>query len=46
LLEQKSSLAETNWVKLTTTTNLGAIVPSTGGTGFFRVSDQAKAANP
>ena len=41
LVQQKASLTDTNWVNVTTTTNLGTVVPRSGLTGFLRVSDQA-----
>ncbi|HTE91392.1 MAG TPA: hypothetical protein VK639_20760, partial [Terriglobales bacterium] len=39
LVQQKASLTDTNWVNVTTTTNLGTVVPRSGPTGFLRVSD-------
>jgi plastocyanin len=41
LVQEKTSLSETNWANITTTTNLSATVPRTGAAGFFRVSGQA-----
>lgn len=46
LIQEKSSLTDTNWSDVLTTTNLSAVVPQTNAAAFFRVIDHASGANP
>src|SRR5262249_52436359 len=39
-LQEKTSLSQTNWTDVLTTTNLSVTVPLTGAASFFRISDQ------
>jgi uncharacterized protein (TIGR03118 family) len=41
LIQEKSSLTDTNWSDVVTTTNLSAVLPETNNAGFFRVKDHA-----
>jgi hypothetical protein len=43
LIQEKSSLSDTNWSDVLTTTNLSAVLPETNTAGFFRVKDHATA---
>ena len=43
LVERKSKLSDSAWVKLLTTVNQSAIVAIQGDSGFFRVTDKATA---
>jgi len=41
LIQEKSSLTDTNWSDVLTTTNLSAVLPETNTAAFFRVKDHA-----
>jgi hypothetical protein len=45
-IEEKASLADTNWSKVLVTTNLSAVLPQTNSAGFFRVVDHATGTVP
>ena len=45
-IEQKASLADTNWSKVLVTTNLSAVLPQANPAGFFRVVDHASGTVP
>jgi uncharacterized protein (TIGR03118 family) len=46
LIQEKTSLTQSNWSTVATTTNLSVVLPQTNNVGFFRVIEQASGTAP